>query len=411
MCNVVETTNGILVQKVAQPMNTTFLPELHGESKQDRYARMRHNCFATVAQCVQPSTRTAYDTGWRRWIKFCEWFDVDPYLRVVPTEWKVPVGEVPVDFREIAVVSFMQRLCIDENLCPGTEMVYMSSIRYVFKLANLDIGFLASVWVSSARTAVTLLYRQTNPIAGRVGLPFTCDMIVHAMLKSFNTGTTTDHAIVTAMKLAVTCLLRVSEYLPGSPGQVEHWLRSQDVAFGLTDGSVVPSWRISVHPLSEVRSVIVTVRSAKNDSEGQGHRMEFPRISLDVTHAFDLAADMYSWAARAKPKFGQPFLSFRGEWVLKYDVLSKAIKRVAKEMGLDPSRYRTHSLRIGGASMMAAAGRPDYEIQKQGRWKSLAFLEYIRLGRATFKAALEAICNPFLLTVNDVGRMHAGVGS
>ena len=45
------------------------------------------------------------------------------------------------------------------------------------------------------------------------------------------------------------------------------------------------------------------------------------------------------------------------------------------EMGLDPDRYRTHSLRIGGASMMAAADRPDYEIQKQGRWKSLAFLE------------------------------------
>jgi hypothetical protein len=78
------------------------------------------------------------------------------------------------------------------------------------------------------------------------------------------------------------------------------------------------------------------------------------------------------------------------------------------EMGLDPDRYRTHSLRIGGASMMAAAGRPDYEIQKQGRWKSLAFLEYIRLGRATFKSALDAICNPTLLTIEDVGRMHAG---
>jgi hypothetical protein len=78
------------------------------------------------------------------------------------------------------------------------------------------------------------------------------------------------------------------------------------------------------------------------------------------------------------------------------------------EMGLDPDRYRTHSLRIGGASMMAAAGRPDYEIQKHRRWKSLAFLEYIRLGRATFKSALDAICNLTLLTIEDVGRMHAG---
>jgi hypothetical protein len=145
-------------------------------------------------------------------------------------------------------------------------------------------------------------------------------MIVYAMLKAFNTGSTRDHAIIAAMKLAVTCLMRVSEYLPGSPGGVEHWLRSQDVAFA-------------------IQSVIITIRSAKNDSEGEGHRMEFSRIALDATHAFDLAADMYSWAARAQPLFGQPFLSFRGEWVLKYDTLSKAIKRVAKEMGLDPTRY------------------------------------------------------------------------
>ena len=404
-------TTGVVGLCATQPMNTTFLAEVRGESKEERYARMRHNCFATVAQCVQPSTRTTYDTGWRRWMQFCAWFDVDPYLRVVPLEWKVPVWEVPVDFKQMAVVSFMQRLCIDENFCPGTVMVYMSSVRHVFKLANLDIDFLASEWVASARTAVTLLYRQTNPIAGRVGLPFTCDMIVYAMLKAFNTGSTRDHAIIAAMKLAVTCLMRVSEYLPGSPGGVEHWLRSQDVAFGMIDGGVVPSWRISAFLLSAIQSVIITIRSAKNDSEGEGHRMEFPRIALDATHAFDLAADMYSWAARAQPLFGQPFLSFRGDWVLKYDTLSKAIKRVAKEMGLDPTRYRTHSLRIGGASMMAAAGRPDYEIQKQGRWKSLAFLEYIRLGRATFKAALDAICNPFLLTVNDIGRMHAGVVS
>ena len=80
-------------------------------------------------------------------------------------------------------------------------------------------------------------------------------------------------------------------------------------------------------------------------------------------------------------------------------------------MGLDPTRYRTHSLRIGGASMLAAAGRPDYEIQKLGRWKSLAFLEYIKVGKATFNAALAAIVNPNLLTAREVGRMHAGVGA
>ena len=70
--------------------------------------------------------------------------------------------------------------------------------------------------------------------------------------------------------------------------------------------------------------------------------------------------------------------------------------------------FRTHSLQIGGATMMAAAGRPDYEIQKVGRWKSLAFLEYIRLGRATFKSALDAICNPVGFTIDDIRCLNSG---
>ena len=71
-------------------------------------------------------------------------------------------------------------------------------------------------------------------------------------------------------------------------------------------------------------------------------------------------------------------------------------------MGLDPTKFRTHSLRIGGASMLAAAGVPDYVIQTQGRWKSLAFLEYIRVAKRSFDATLAAICNTDGLTVCDV---------
>ena len=58
--------------------------------------------------------------------------------------------------------------------------------------------------------------------------------------------------------------------------------------------------------------------------------------------------------------------------------------------------------------MLAAAQVPDYVIQKLGRWKSLAFLEYIRLGQISFDLALAAMMNPTLLTVAQVGRMHAG---
>ena len=71
-----------------------------------------------------------------------------------------------------------------------------------------------SDWISWARPAINLLYHWENPVAGKKGLPFTCDMVVFAETMAFNTNAERDHAILTAIKLATTRLLRVSEYLP-----------------------------------------------------------------------------------------------------------------------------------------------------------------------------------------------------
>ena len=60
--------------------------------------------------------------------------------------------------------------------------------------------------------------------------------------------------------------------------------------------------------------------------------------------------------------------SYRTKWQLTPDTYRVAIKAVAKSMGLDPSRYSSHSLRIAGASALAAAGKPDWFIK---RWGSL----------------------------------------
>ena len=46
--------------------------------------------------------------------------------------------------------------------------------------------------------------------------------------------------------------------------------------------------------------------------------------------------------------------------------------------GLDPSRYKGHSFRIGAASHAAERGFSDAQIRLLGRWKSNAFHRYIR---------------------------------
>ena len=46
--------------------------------------------------------------------------------------------------------------------------------------------------------------------------------------------------------------------------------------------------------------------------------------------------------------------------------------------GLDSSRYKGHSFRIGAASLSAEKGLSDSQIRAMGRWNSNAFRKYIR---------------------------------
>lgn len=50
-----------------------------------------------------------------------------------------------------------------------------------------------------------------------------------------------------------------------------------------------------------------------------------------------------------------------------------------KYCGLDSSRYKGHSFRIGAASYAAEAGMSDAQIRALGRWKSNAFQKYVRI--------------------------------
>ena len=60
-------------------------------------------------------------------------------------------------------------------------------------------------------------------------------------------------------------------------------------------------------------------------------------------------------------------------------VFSSQLLRACHLCGLDPSRYKGHSFRIGAASYAADRGFSDAQIRMLGRWKSNAFLRYIRV--------------------------------
>ena len=87
------------------------------------------------------------------------------------------------------------------------------------------------------------------------------------------------------------------------------------------------------------------------------------------------------------------FLSVRGStagFLFRYEDgslltrqrLVSAVRAALENAGLDQSRYCGHSFRIGAATEAARKGIEDSVIKTLGRWKSLAYLEYIKIPRS-----------------------------
>jgi hypothetical protein len=74
------------------------------------------------------------------------------------------------------------------------------------------------------------------------------------------------------------------------------------------------------------------------------------------------------------------------------------------KLGFPAARLGTHSLRSGAAIAMYLAGVPAETIQLIGRWKSQAFLRYIRLHvqQLTQGGATEMTTNPEFFTIRRV---------
>ena len=74
-----------------------------------------------------------------------------------------------------------------------------------------------------------------------------------------------------------------------------------------------------------------------------------------------------------------PFFSSPGGRPYMTNAAREDLRSVLSFCGLDTTRYKSHSFRIGAASDAAIRGFSDAQIRLMGRWHSDAFRQYIRL--------------------------------
>ncbi len=377
------------------------------------FERLTANWRGAVSHCVEESSEDSYATAWQHYLAMCASLCCDPLLRLPHPVYAAEAARQGIAYDTMMILVFIAYLQSPtdpaDNRKPPTIASYVSGLRHYWRAHLMDLGGFNHPLIAQYKRALVITNPDRELAKDFIRLPFTVDMVMFAKTSGFDATSMEGQCITTAMEVQLTMLHRVGEILPTAD---DHYMRAVDVIFQLTvtgDPVYVTAADAHRHDIAHLTGVVFTTRSAKNDQAGNGSR-----IYMDVQDeqspqvAFCVASDAFRWAQRARPRGADSFFSYHNRWQLTPDEYSLAIKLVAKRMGLDPTRYSSHSLRIAGASALAAAGKPDWFIKKMGRWKSLAFLQYIQFSVTSMRAAVTAIISPTCFTIGDLIATHPG---
>ena len=366
-----------------------------------------HNWQNSCKSFVADSTLTTYATGVRIYMAWCGDSGIDPEMRIPAPHYDAT--QARFSHQVTSFGNFTGYMAFELSLSPKTIHVYLCGIIAWYIAGFIEHEFVGHPVLQQLAASLEIQWRASHELAATRRPPFTLQMLHVLMTRVCNRMLPMDHAIIIAAMISLVLLTRKSELIPTAD---EHFMREDDVTFLMRDPqsgieSMCPSGRVHTLRLADLVGVAPFIRSAKNDQDGEGHRYYFPVITDTTDKSFCLATEMFTWAQRARPQPGDPFLTYRGpllptaRW-LDYKTFLLAIKLAAKYSGFDQSRFGTHSLRIGGATNLAAAGHPNHYIQKMGRWKSLTFLQYINLACKSMETALHSLVDPTQFTNNQL---------
>jgi hypothetical protein len=120
----------------------------------------------------------------------------------------------------------------------------------------------------------------------------------------------------------------------------------------------------------------VTIKQSKTDPFRKGLNIFIGKTNTDIC---PVSAILRYLLQRGKTQ--GPLFMFRDGRFLTRQRLVGEMRQVLQKAGVDQSKYCGHSFRIGAATTAAARGVEDSVIKTLGRWRSLAYLQYVQIPR------------------------------
>ena len=249
---------------------------------------------------------------------------------------------------------------------------YIGSIQRDFVIRRIHNNYgSASIsrFVGMVKSGIMRIWSAIHPQSGSRKIAFTLNMASQIPKALGKPGSPLQSEIrsmeILAIRVGICFLLRKSEFLP-SPSPTSIGMAWNKVHFFDDQGVLIP-W-ISVGTLTAV-TVVVMIPYSKTDQHGAGryitHHRQMPGQLCIVT-------DLESWASFMRVKYQtrhQDGVFVNGNWWrITSDRVASVMKITATYLGLNPAAVSAHSLRYGGATVLAMAGLPQYIIECYGGW-------------------------------------------
>ena len=310
------------------------------------YLRAKRDEYFSNA--IRPSTKRSYKTAWNTYKRFSK------QVRI-PT---LPLSDIKLQY---FVSSIGSKVSFE------TIKVYLSGLRYHSLLAGHNVRI-------QNMDGLIFVLRGIRRVQGKSMVRRKRDPILPHHIRTLGRYLSQNQSprdyvmIMAAITLAFFGLLRSSEYTSIGSRHYDKdiTLYKEDISF------------------NENMSVMtIHVKGSKTDPFREGTNIVIPRINSDICPINFMIRYLHK-----APSTGTLFRYQSGKYLTRRDIHSIFSKYLNDNVNLN-----THSLRIGGASLLSKAGIPEHIIQKIGRWKSDCFKRYIRLSIVHIDDAYRAVTN------------------
>ena len=127
--------------------------------------------------------------------------------------------------------------------------------------------------------------------------------------------------------------------------------------------------------------VRLNIKASKTDPFRKGVQIFLGKTGTEICPVSALVEYLVMRGPGAGPLF-----RFLDGSPLSRSALVERVRAALTAAGIDPTPFSGHSFRIGAATSAAANGVEDSMIQTLGRWKSDAYLRYVRIPREQLAA-------------------------